>query len=267
MVQITGTSLGRTRITEVYINQMNKKMKFSLLLMLIIISILVACGGNKSFEERLMGGGVWLSQRESSFSYLIVFTPEGNVLYGRDFHITFEITDSTLTMSSSEGDYVEEYAISDSADGNTIFLTPDGFVDGSGNTIIQITTLTHHSEYKPTSLSSLNLENSFWVGPREGYTDIQSNSEVAKHFVFTSNDAGYVFVPEENKNWPTIEIYYDFMVLKDEVQITLDDELWILSVSVFNEDTIIFSSGDYQFFVLQRMNPDMVEKMDFQLRP
>lgn len=226
--------------------------------MLIIISILVACGGNESIEERLTDGGVWLAQRERWNSYLMVFTPEGNVLYGGDSQATFEITDSTLTISSSQGDYVEEYAISVAEDGNTIFLS-NSFVDLSENTIVETTTLTHHSEYKPTSLSSLNLENSFWGGSDE-YIDIQSNDEEMAILAFTSDEAAYFIASKETKNLAVIESIGDFTVTEDAVFITLGGNLIKFSVSVFNKDTIILTSDETDTLIFQRMNPDIVEK-------
>jgi hypothetical protein len=203
--------------------------------MLIIISILVACGGNESIEERLTAGGVWLAQTEAAYIVgrsldLMVFTPEGNVLYGGDSQATFEITDSTLTISSSKGDYVKEYAISVAEDGNTIFLS-SSFVDGSENTINETTTLTHHSDYKPTSLSSLNLENSFWGGSADSYIDIQSNTEGMAIFAFTSDGVAYYFFAyKEAKNLASIESIGDFTVTEDAVFITLGGTLIKFSV-------------------------------------
>jgi hypothetical protein len=235
--------------------------------MLIIISILVACGGNESIEERLTAGGVWLAQTEAAYIVgrsldLMVFTPEGNVLYGGDSQATFEITDSTLTISSSKGDYVKEYAISVAEDGNTIFLS-SSFVDGSENTITETTTLTHHSDYKPTSLSSLNLENSFWGGSADSYIDIQSNTEGMAIFAFTSDGVAYYFFAyKEAKNLASIESIGDFTVTEDAVFITLGGTLIKFSVSVFNKDTIILTStsDNTGTVFLQRMNPDMVKK-------
>jgi hypothetical protein len=80
---------------------MNKRRKISLSLALIIIfSFLTACGGNKSIEEKLIDGGIWLAQGKWS-SYLMVFTPEGKVLYGGDFQAIFELVRLKVIMLQS----------------------------------------------------------------------------------------------------------------------------------------------------------------------
>ncbi len=237
---------------------MNKKRKLSLFLILVTISILVACGGNKSLEERLTDGGVWLAQPERWNSYLMIFTPEGNVLYGGDSQATFEVTDSTLTIRSSQDDY-EEYAISVAEDGNTIFLS-NSFVDGSGNTVVETTTLTPHSEYKPTRLSSLNLENSFWGGGSGEYIDVQSNAEGMLILAFTSDEAAFFAALEGSKNLAVIESIGNFTITEDAVFITLGSNTIKFSVSVFNKDTIILTSDETDTLILQRMNSDVVEK-------
>lgn len=219
-----------------------------------------------SWEGQLVNGGVWLAQMESPsivglYSYLMVFTPEGNVLFGGDVQATFEITDSTLTISSTQDDYhyVEEYDISVSEDENTIILS-DSFVDGSGNTLTEVTTLTHHSEYQPTSLSSLNLENSFWGGGSGEYIDFQSNIDEMIILAFTSDEVGLFTTSEEANNLPVIRSIGDFTITEDAVFLTLGDNLVKFSVGVFNRDTIILTSDETDPFILQRMDPDIVER-------
>lgn len=210
-----------------------------------------------SWEGQLVNGGVWLAQMESPsivglYSYLMVFTPEGNVLFGGDVQATFEITDSTLTISSTQDDYhyVEEYDISVSEDENTIILS-DSFVDGSGNTLTEVTTLTHHSEYQPTSLSSLNLENSFWGGGSGEYIDFQSNIDEMIILAFTSDEVGLFTTSEEANNLPVIRSIGDFTITEDAVFLTLGDNLVKFSVGVFNRDTIILTSDETDPFILQ----------------
>lgn len=234
---------------------MDKKRGFNLFLMLIIISsMLVACGGNESIEKKLTSGGIWLAQTKGkwdSYSYLMVFTPEGNVLWAGDPQATFEITDSTLTITSSQDDYVEKYAVSVAEDGNTIFLNN---LDTSGNTVNETTTLTHYGEYKPTSLSSLNLENSFWDG------NILSNAEEMTILAFTNSEAAFFVASKGTKNLATIFSIGDFTVTKDAVFITVEGNLIKFSVSVFNKDTIMLTSDGFDtLLLLQRMNPDIVE--------
>jgi hypothetical protein len=241
---------------------MNKRRKISLSLALIIIfSFLTACGGNKSIEEKLIDGGIWLAQGKWS-SYLMVFTPEGKVLYGGDFQAIFEIEDSVLKISSPQGDYVTEYAISVSEDGNTIFLNTS-FVDGSDNTVVETTTLTHYSEYKPVSLSSLKLENSFWAtGNDDGVmADGQSNAEDMGIYAFTDDELALFAVLEEYDYSALIYSIDDFTITDDAIFTTVHGDMTKFSVSVFNKDIIVLSIGDQDGpFILQRMKPDVVEK-------
>ncbi|GIK53472.1 MAG: hypothetical protein BroJett014_24450 [Planctomycetota bacterium] len=213
-----------------------------------------------SWESQVVGGGVWLAQRKYG-SFLIVFTPEGNVLSGNE--ATYEIVDSTLIISSFQDDYhyVEEYDISLSEDENAIILS-SSFVDGSGNTITEEMTLTHHSEYQPVSLSSLNLENSFWGGGSGEYIDLQSNNEDMIVLAFMSDKAAYFnFRTQENtQSLPVIRRFGDFTVTENEVFITFADNLIKFSVSALNKDTMILTSDDGDPLFLQRMNPDIVEK-------
>lgn len=174
---------------------------------------------------------------------------------------TYEIVDSTLIISSFQDDYhyVEEYDISLSEDENAIILS-SSFIDGSGNTITEEMTLTHHSEYQPTSLSSLNLENSFWGGGSGEYIDLQSNTEEMIVLAFMSDEAAFFRTQENTQSLPVIRGLGDFTVTENEVFITFADYLRKFSVSALNKDTMILTSDDGDPLFLQRMNPDIVEK-------